>query len=81
MAGVDYNVGLQLINQAFKSLNNYKRNRILSVDATGENLLRTELRMYQDIDSLELTIRAIQKEFLSVKYANNGSKDIEEEVE
>jgi hypothetical protein len=54
-----------LINDAFKFLNAYKRHRTLHTEAKmkgnyGESQIQ-ELKMYQTFDSLELVVRGIQR--------------------
>ena len=55
----------ELINDAFKFLNAYKRHRTLHTEAKikgnyGESQIQ-ELKMFQTFDSLELVIRGLQR--------------------
>jgi len=56
---------MDLIGLAFKNINAYKRHRVLAEsarrDGNTEKAIYHELKRYQYIDSLELTLRAIQK--------------------
>lgn len=56
---------MDLIGLAFKNINAYKRHRVLAEsarrDGNTEEAIYHELKRYQYIDSLELTLRAIQK--------------------
>lgn len=50
-----------LCRQAFKAINNFKRHRTLSDTVVdGKDKMYHELQMYKQMDSLELTVRAIQ---------------------
>lgn len=50
-----------LISEAFYAINSFKRHRAL-VDIKTNDRHYNELQMYKQIDKLELSLRAIQKE-------------------
>lgn len=61
----DLMTNMDLIGLAFKDINAYKRHRVLAEsarrDGNTEEAIYHELKRYKYIDSLELTLRAIQK--------------------
>lgn len=59
--GKNLNTRKERMDEIFKHLNRFKRNRVLYRTRPERDLY--ELRMFQNIDQLELSLRALQKDF------------------
>lgn len=62
-----------LIQQAFRSIDTFKRHRSLKELESYDKRDFHELRMYKMIDQLELSLRAINKDLRETKDVDNGN--------